>query len=725
MESGKSWTYPTPRKDETVKADHFGREIADPYRWMEDPDAEETAAFVTAQNDITMPYLRNFESHEKIKDRLAELWKNPRFGLPGKKGNGKYYFNMNPGLRNQNIIYVADEMTPDCYDFENGKAKVFLNPNTWSEDGTKSLTYGLVFSEQGKYVAYRVSEGGSDWTEIHIRDVEEDKVVDEPLKRVKFSSLSWTHDQKGFFYNIYPETSGEAKGTETSQNLNQQLKYHRLGTSQSEDLLVYHIPENPTYSVGGQVSEDGEYLVIGIYNGCLPENKVYFYKLNDKAYTDTEVISPVKLVDEFKAKTYYITNKGSRFFFLSNDEAPNKKVISMNVDLGPGAAYDEVIPENKTKVLQDVDQVNQDYLVLTYMEDVKNTLYIHELESGKLLDKVPAPIGSIPFVKTRAEDDFFFFIVTSFLSPGEIFRYQFNKEVKEGDVGELDPFKKISPPHFNPDDFTVNQVFYSSKDGTKVPMFLVHRKNIELNGENPTILYGYGGFDISILPYYSASRLVWLDNFNGILAVANIRGGGEYGSTWHEQGMRGSKQNVFDDFIAAGEYLVNEKYTKSEKLIIQGGSNGGLLVAACANQRPDLFGAILCQVGVLDMLRFHKSTIGHAWISDYGDPDQEESFKYLVAYSPLQNIPTDLDKEYPATLILTGDHDDRVSPWHSLKFVATLQEFVGKKATQTKPLLARIDCKSGHGAGKPTTKIIGEHADIYSFAAQSSGASFN
>ncbi|MDP8964132.1 MAG: prolyl oligopeptidase family serine peptidase, partial [Cyanobacteriota bacterium] len=669
---------PTPKTDQID--DYHGTKVADPYRWLEDPDSEETKAWVEAQNQVTFGYLAEIPVREKIKQRLTQLWNYEKYGIPFKEGNRYFYFK-NDGLQNQSVLYTLTSL--------DAEATVLLDPNTLSEDGTVALS-SLSISEDGKLMAYGLSTSGSDWVEWKVRDVETSNDLSDHLKWVKFSGASWTHDGQGFFYSRYDEPNEATKLEDI--NYYQKLYYHKLGTPQSEDILIYHRPDQKEWMFGAGVTEDGRYLIISVDQGTDPKNLV-FYK--DLTKPDSPV---VELISEFEANFSFIDNDGDRFWFRTDLDSPRGRVIAIDTSNPPShplskGGWQEVIPQ-ADETLEGVGLLNNQF-VADYLKDARSSIKIFDLD-GAFVREVELPgIGSAGGFGGKRYDTETFYTFTSFTTPATIYRYDLVS-------GETTLFRKPNVD-FNPDEYETKQVFYSSKDGTQVPMFITHKKGLQLDGNNPTLLYGYGGFNVSLTPNFSVSRLVWME-MGGVYALANLRGGGEYGEEWHQAGTKLNKQNVFDDFIAAAEWLIDNQYTQPAKLAIAGGSNGGLLVGACMTQRPDLFGAALPAVGVMDMLRFHKFTIGWAWCSDYGSPENPEEFKALYAYSPLHNLKP--GTAYPATMITTADHDDRVVPAHSFKFAATLQEaHAGEK-----PVLIRIETKAGHGAGKPTTKIIEELA---------------
>ncbi len=676
--------YPKPRKSDQVD-DYHGTKVADPYRWMEDSKSAETKAWIEAENTLTDSYLETIPEREAIKARLTELWNYERFSAPSKVGN-KYIYTKNDGLQNQSVIYIADSV--------NDPGRVFFDPNKLTADGTAALG-GSSFTDDGKLWAYGVAVAGSDRTEWKIMEVETGKYLPDTLRPNRQGGVSWLNDNSGFYYSRFPdaETGSELK----SANFFQKLYFHKLGTPQSEDYVVYERPDNKEYFVGGGVSEDGNWLVINVGKGTERMNMVYFKNLT------MEKAGILPLVTDLKNSYSFIGNDGPVFYFRTDKDAQRGKVVSVNV-LAPNPVWNDVIPE-AAETLNGVQFVNNQF-VLNYMKDAYTKIRIFDTK-GVLVRDVELPgIGSAGGFGGKRKDSDTFYSYSSFNAPPTIYRYDMK-------TGKSSLFRQAKVK-FNSGDIEVKQVFYPSKDGTKVPMFIVHKKGIALNGANPTLLYGYGGFNIPQTPGFSVARLPWLE-MGGVYAVACIRGGSEYGKEWWANGAKLKKQNVFDDFIAAGEWLIENNYTSNKKLAIQGGSNGGLLVGAVLNQRPDLFGAALPAVGVMDMVRFPKFTIGWAWTSDYGSPDNAEEFKALYAYSPLHNVKA--GAKYPPTMVTTSDHDDRVFPAHSFKYAAALQAGQGGDA----PILIRIETKAGHGAGKPTTKQIQEQADIYGFLVKSLG----
>ncbi|XP_077246755.1 uncharacterized protein LOC143886589 [Tasmannia lanceolata] len=720
-----SLQYPLARRDDSVVDDYHGVSVPDPYRWLEDPDAEEVKDFVAKQANLTESLLRTCDTREKLQEQITKLFDHPRFDTPFKRGEKYFYFH-NTGLQAQSVLYVQNELE--------GKAEVLLDPNALSEDGTVALSISSV-SEDAKFLAYGLSLSGSDWVTIKVMRIEDKGAEPDSLSWVKFSSVSWTHDSKGFFYSRYPAPEeGEEldAGTETNANLNHQLYYHFLGTDQSQDILCWRDPEHPKWSFGAEVTEDGKYVLLEIGEGCDPVNKLYYCDLSALPHGlegfrgGNDMLPFIKLVDNFEARYELVSNDETQFTFLTNKDAPKYKLI--RVDLKEPSIWTDVLREAEKDVLESAYSVNGNQILVTYLSDVKYILQIRDLKTGLLLHNLPIDIGSVYGISGRRKDSEVFVGFTSFLTPGIIYQCNLGTEAPTMKI-----FREIVVSGFDRSEFQVNQVFVSSKDGTRIPMFIVSKNNILLDGSHPTLLYGYGGFNISITPSFNVSRIVLTRHLGVVYCIANIRGGGEYGEEWHKAGSLSKKQNCFDDFISAAEFLVSAGYTQPKKLCIEGGSNGGLLVAACLNQRPDLFGCTLAHVGVMDMLRFHKFTIGHAWTSDYGCSEKEEEFQWLIKYSPLHNVKRPWEEvgnrlcQYPPTMLLTADHDDRVVPLHSLKLLATMQHVLCtsmENSSQTNPIIARIDRKAGHGAGRPTQKLIDEAADRYAFMANMLGVSW-
>lgn len=692
-----TFTYPDVQRDETCVEKIFDVDVADPYRWLEDAESEKTKTFVEQQNAITRPYLDKCVNREKIKSALTSLQDYAKYGCPFKRGQ-KYYFFKNSGLQAQSVLYQQETLESE--------PRVFFDPNLLSGDGTIALSL-TSFSPDGKYFAYGISKSGSDWVEICVKDVESGEDLSDHLTYAKFTSIEWTHDNKGFFYAKYPSFKGDAKGTATESLQNHSIFYHVLNTPQHEDVLKVDCPDHPDWMIWLELSQDGRYLHIFTTSGC-SENAWYYCDLVKFKTNDKLTLEPI--YEKMDAKFDYVANNGEIVYFRTNLDAENFRICKFDINKPAKQNWIDVIPNHQLDVLNwaEVYTANgKDYMLVNFTRKVVSELELRELE-GKTLKKFDLPPGTIAKTSGRRGDGEFFFQFTSFLTPGQIYHLHMDELNQDAKL-----IRESRPDNFDPNNFKIEQVFYKSQDGTEVPMFIVCRKDIVLDGSNPCILYGYGGFGHQITSAFNANRIIWMKNFRGILAVANIRGGGELGEKWHDSGRLLNKQSCFNDFISAAEYLIANKYVTRNKLAIEGGSNGGLLVAATSNQRPDIFGATICHVGVLDMIRFSSFTIGHAWIPEYGDPKDKVHFENLIKYSPYHNIPANVDT-YPATLLLTADHDDRVVPAHSFKFIAELQHKLGKKLPNT-PLLMRVDTKAGHGAGRPTWKVIEEFADIYSF----------
>ncbi len=676
-------SYPKTYKSEVVDS-YFGIDIADPYRWLEEESSDETKKWVENQIHFTENYLEKIPFRDSIKKRLEELVNYEKFGVPTVKSD-KFYMFKNTGLQNQSVFCQVDSK---------GKTiKEIIDPNTFSQDGTKALS-GLSFNKEGTYLAYMVAESGADWNIAYVLDLKTGKNLNDSVKWIKFSGLSWYED--GFFYSRYPESDS---ANLSSKNENHKLFYHKLGSSQRQDMIWYEDTEHPNRNIYASTSEDERFLILKQVEST-SGNSFSFIDLSKKKLTETQLIS------DFNSDFDFITNEGVELYILTNRDAPNKKILKINTKNLEKSEWLTLIGESKDPI-QSVKMIGDKFFVL-YLHNAYSLVKVFDL-NGKFIKNLELPgIGTVSSISGSRKSKKGFLMFTSYLFPSSV--YTFNS-----DDMELALFK--SPQlDFNPVEYVTVQKWYESKDGTKVPLFITHRKNLKLNKKNPTLLYGYGGFDISITPSFSASRLLLLEK-GGVFAVANIRGGGEFGEKWHNGGTVLSKQNVFDDFIGAAEFLINSKYTSSEYLAIEGRSNGGLLVGACMTQRPDLYSVCFPEVGVLDMLRYHKFTIGWAWAADYGRSDNEEEFGALIKYSPVHNVKK---TEYPATLVITADHDDRVVPAHSFKFISELQRNqIGNKA-----VLIRIDKKSGHGAGKPLSKIIEELRDIYSFMFYNMGINY-
>ena len=679
--------YPPTRTVEQVD-DFHGTRVEDPYRWLEDDvrTSKDVADWVEAENKLTFEVLKSIPQRQAIQQRMTELWNYEKIGAPFLRG-GRYYFSRNDGLQNQNVLFRQDTLESE--------SQVLLDPNSWSKDGTIALS-GSAFSDDGRFVAYGVQDAGSDWNTWKIMEIESGKVLDDELKWVKFSGAEWTPDSLGFFYARYPQPAADAAFQ--SLNTNMKVYYHRVGTPQSADVLVYERPDHPDWGFQLSVSEDGHYLIITVWVGTDDR-----YRIVVKDLTEPYGL-PYELIDNFEHEYSFVGNDDHVLYFQTNVDAPLRRVIAIDLKKPARENWKEIIPQTEN-ALDGVGIVGNMF-VCNYLKDARTQVRLHQMD-GTFVREVAFPgIGTASGFDGRRKDTDTFYSFSGFALPTTTFRYNMI-------TGESKLFR-TADVKFNPDDYETSQIFYTSKDGTKVPMFLCHRKGLKLDGTNPTLLYGYGGFNISITPSFSVSRLTWME-MGGVLAVANLRGGGEYGEPWHKAGTKQNKQNVFDDFIAAAEWLIANKYTSPKKLAIQGGSNGGLLVGACMTQRPDLYGACLPAVGVMDMLRFHKFTAGRFWIDDYGSADVAEEFPALQKYSPYHNLKG--GTQYPATLITTADTDDRVVPGHSFKFAAQLQAC----QSGTAPTLIRIETRAGHGAGKPTAKIIEEASDQWAFLVKTLG----
>lgn len=666
--------YPTTKKVDTSTV-YFGTTVNDPYRWLENDRSEETAVWVEAQNEVTFGYLQQIPFRDQLKSRMEKVWNYERISAPFIEGKYTYYYKNN-GLQNQSVLYRKDA---------NGKEEIFLDPNGFSKDGSTSLGE-VSFSKDGSKVAYSISEGGSDWRKIILMDAETKKIMEDTLVDVKFSGISWKGNT-GFYYSSYDKPVGSELSAKTDQH---KLYFHKLGTPQKTDVVIFGQDIKRRY-VGGSVSEDEKYLFISAANST-SGNELYVLEL-DKAGATIKTI-----VSNFDSDNYVLETVGSKLFIVTNFKAPNRKVVTVDVQNPSPTNWVDFIPET-AQVLS--PSKGSGYFFANYMKDAISVIFQYDYQ-GKKIREVQLPgIGSVGGIGGKKEEKVLYYSFTNYITPGTIYRF-------DPKTGKSVIYQKPKVD-FNSDLYESKQVFYKSKDGTMIPMIITHKKGIPLNGKNPTILYGYGGFNVSLTPSFSIANAIWLEQ-GGIYAVANLRGGGEYGKKWHDAGTKMQKQNVFDDFIAAAEYLINQKLTSSEYLAIRGGSNGGLLVGAVMTQRPDLMKVALPAVGVLDMLRYHTFTAGAGWAYDYGTAeDNPEMFNYLLNYSPVHQVKKDVT--YPATMITTGDHDDRVVPAHSFKFTAELQE----KQTGNNPVLIRIDINAGHGAGKSIAQTIQENTDIQSF----------
>lgn len=761
--------YPNVRRSDYSETLH-GTVVNDPYRWLEDPEAAETKEFVSRQNECTehvfdtkIPY------RQEIEARMTELYNYEKFSCPMKRGTGegsKYFYYKNDGLQNQAVLYMQETLT--------SSSQILLDPNKLSTDGTAALGCTKL-SESAKYFAHGISRGGSDWQTIKVMNVETKQLLPEDvIQWVKFSSIAWMHDDSGFFYSRFPAPKGFAeqsqhdedkknesaedaavssddddkRGTETDLNRHQQIWFHKIGTTQSHDVLVYAYPSQPTHYINAEISDDGNYLIIYLRDGCKNACMVHIADLtawDPTATATTETADAVpsyipvqKLVDTMDASFDYLLNEGNEFYFQTNRNAPRERIVKTDISTNKEKStteWMEVIPEPEgSAVLESAIPVGNNSILVKILQDVKNVLHLYTID-GVYKSTIPQPSVGTVMVQAKRFEDEFFFKFTSFLYPGSIFRHSLTAaESPTNNPPEI--YRESQIKNFDASLYETKQIFYESKDGTKIPMFLIGKAGLVPSGTSPVYLYGYGGFNISIKPSFSVFRLVFVQHFGGLLAFPGLRGGSEYGEEWHQMGTFAKKQNVFDDFQCAAEYLIKEKYTVPSKIAVHGGSNGGLLVGACANQRPDLFGCAVAAVGVMDMLRFHKFTCGAGWRSDYGDPDIKEQFEYILKYSPVHNVPVSSDNGtnddaiittsscYPNVLLTTGDHDDRVVPLHSYKYIAQLQHSLGHLGVSNTPLLIRIETKAGHGAGKPTSKVIQEYADVYAFIAWSLGEKF-
>lgn len=677
--------YPVTKKTDVVD-DYHGTKIADPYRWLEDDNSTETKDWVAAQNKVTLDYLSKIPFRDKVKARLGEMWNYTRYGSPSKEG-AYYYFYKNDGLQNQSILYRQKGLT--------GQPEVFIDPNQFSADGTVALG-GVYFSKHSKYVSYLTAQSGSDWQEVTLLDVESKQLLPDKIRFVKFSGINWNEDE-GFYYSRYPEP--DEKNKLSKQNQFHAVYYHKMGTPQSDDVLIYEDKQHPLRNVGAGLTDDGRFLILSITEGTSGnEVRVKDLKSGQKDFS--------VLIPGFKTEPDVMDNLGDKLIVKTNESAPNYEVVLVDPKNPQPSNWRTLIAEQKD-ILQSVTTAGG-YLFCTYLKDASTKVYQYTYE-GKLVRAIQLPgIGTASGFSGKHNDKEIFYTFSSYNTPPSIFRLQIVS-------GASTLFRKTETK-FKSNDYETKQVFFQSKDGTRVPMFLTFKKGMKLDGSNPVLLYGYGGFNIPQTPGFSISNAFWLEQ-GGIFAVVNLRGGSEYGEDWHKAGMLANKQHVFDDFISAAEYLIANKYTNNHKIAIRGGSNGGLLVGACMTQRPDLFKVALPAVGVMDMLRYHLFTIGWAWAVEYGRSDNADQFKYLVKYSPLHNLKDGVS--YPATLVTTADHDDRVVPAHSFKFAARLQE--AHKGNN--PVLIRIETKAGHGAGKPTSKQIEEAADIWSFVMYNMGMS--
>ncbi|KAM3369298.1 hypothetical protein ACQJBY_017286 [Aegilops geniculata] len=723
--------YPPARRDGDIVDDYHGVLVQDPYRWMEELESEEVKEYVGAQAAVANAVLATCDHRGRLRGQLTALLDHPRYRAPFKRAGAYFYFH-NPGLLPHSALYVQHGL--------GGEPSVLLDPSELSDDATVSLSM-IGASDDGEHLAYGTSASGSDWVTISVMRVRDRRRLPDTLSWVKFSRIAWTTDGKGFFYSRFPapkdDDGAPESGIRTDVNLNHEVYYHFLGTDQSDDVMCWRDPEHPKYIYTPEVTEDGKYVLLSVSESSEPVNKLYYCDLSAlshglSAMKGTHQMLPfVKLVDEFEAFYGVVANDDTKFTILTNKDAPRYKLSRVDVD--DPQSWTDVLPEDDRAVLESACAVHCDKLLVNYLSDVKYVLQMRSLATGELLHGIPIDIGSVNGITGRRADSEVFVEFSSFLTPGIVYRCDLSSGAPEMSI-----YREITVPGFDRSDFEAKQVFYPSKDGTKIPMFVVSRKKIDLDGSHPALLFGYGGFGMSMTPQFSTARVVLMRNLGFVTCVANIRGGGEYGEGWHKAGSLANKQNCFDDFVSAGEFLVSAGYTSPSRLCIEGGSNGGLLVAACINQRPGLFGCALAHVGVMDMLRFHKFTIGRAWACDFGCSEKEEEFHWLIKYSPLHNVRRPWEKgagagdqhrrqQYPPTMLLTADHDDRVVPSHTLKFLATMQHVLCtsvEQSPQTNPIVARIDRKSGHGCGRSTQKIIDEAADRYAFAAKMMGVSW-
>ena len=693
--------YPeTPRGD--VVDDYHGSKVADPYRWLEDADSAQTAAWVKAQNKLSLPFLAALPTRDAYRKRLAELWNYERYGVPQRKA-GKLFFTHNDGLQNQPMLFVRDK--------DDAAPRQLLDPNTLSKDGTVALTQWEV-APDGRHIAYGLAAAGSDWNEFHVLNVETGRKTGDHLRRIKFSGISWTRDGQGFFYSRFPDPPRDAKKDTVFDELaNQKLYYHRLGTSQAEDPLIYERPDQPKWSIYGKTSDDGRFLYLLLSAGTDSDNALLVKYLGEPDQPPKLDAKVAPLVERIESQYDPIGNEGSIVYLLTTSRAPRKRIIAVDLRAPDPKHWVTIVPQDADPI-ETALVAGRQFVVLA-MHDAHHRLKRYSLGGNPLPELKMPGLGSVTntpaeglYLKGDALGSELFYSYTDFSHPPQNQRCDLAR-------GRCEPFQTVKLA-FDPSEYATEQVFYRSKDGTRVPMFISYRKGFQRkDGPRPTLLYGYGGFEYAQVPSFARAELAmpalaWMER-GGLYAVANLRGGGEYGKAWHEAGIKQKKQNVFDDFIAAAQYLVKQGYTTHPQLAIHGRSNGGLLVGAVVNQRPGLFGAAVADVGVMDMLRFHKFTIGWAWVDDYGSSDDPKGFKYLRAYSPYHNVKA--GTKYPAVLVTTADHDDRVVPGHSFKYTAAMQ------AAQAgdRPVLIRVDVKSGHGAGKPTAKLIEEVADRLAF----------
>ncbi|KAJ1984443.1 hypothetical protein H4R34_000648 [Dimargaris verticillata] len=706
--------YPAVRRDEAAVETLHGTPVSDPYRWLEDPDTEETRAFVDAQNQLTHAFIDRYDRRDALASLLTKLLDFEKRSVPSRHGD-YYYFFRNTGLQPHSVVYRQTSLAAE--------PTVFLDPNEFSADKTTALKM-LRFSPDGAWFAFTISRQGSDWASVCVgQAAQPDAYSKDEVEWLKFSSLTWTSNNQGFFYQSFPALAaadGSSAGTETNSSTHGKLFYHRIGTAQKDDTLVYYDAAKPFQRYGTGLSDDPEhrYLILTITEQAGSKNKLYVADLSAHGSADFSTLAWTRLVDNYDAGYEFVTCHRTKLYFTSNRDAPRERIVVYDM-AHPEAGFTTLVAEHPTDALVDIKPLGQDYLVLQYLHNVMSRAAIHDRATGAPLATLDFPPGTLIDLTSRRQDRELFFKVMSYARPGTIYRY----ELPQHGLSRITPttiapdvfYQSRVAPGIDLSPYESKQVWYKGKDGTDIPMFITCRQGLCLDGSNPTFLYAYGGFAHSMTPAFAVKFLGFVMAFDGIVAIANIRGGGEFGEDWHEQGIKEQKQNVFDDFQEAARWLVAHNYTRPDRLVINGGSNGGLLVGACLNQAPELFGCAIADVGVMDMLRFHKFTIGHAWTCDFGDPDNPHDFGYLYQYSPYHNVQS--KRPYPATLLLTGDHDDRVSPLHSYKFIAALQHMASRNPRQTQPLMLAVEVDSGHGAGKPMHKVVEQMVETFSFIA--------
>ncbi|KAI6223442.1 Prolyl endopeptidase [Aphelenchoides besseyi] len=701
--------YPQARRDEKIVDDFHGTKLSDPYRWMEDPDNEETKAFVDELNKISKPFIEQSVVREKLKEKLTKMWDYEKYGSQTKHGDF-YYIYYNSGIQNQSVLYQSKTYKE--------KGKVFFDVNKLAEDGTTAISSSS-WSEDGKYLAIGLSEKGSDSMKFKFMKNNGEELKDEILD-IKFSGLDWLPKNDAVIYAKYPTYKTDAKDALVADHKNHSVYLHKMGTDCKDDLLIAEFPDHPKDLVSVYITEDHSMVVVSSSGSCGDTNRLYYHDLKATNYelNGKLDLKPLFTDNEYRYDLVCPIGDGEALI-LTNKDAPMAKLIriKLNVAEKDPSTWKTIVPEDTKRRLEYVIPFAHDKMLLIYGQDAHTVIEIRELETGKFVENLPLPLCTAYSLHTRQNRTELFFSYESFVDPPTSVRVDYAQKRAKDEPLELEVVHQSKIEGFDASKYETKQIFYDSKDGTKVPLFIVAAKDVKLDSNNPTMLYGYGGFDITLTPTFSISRCVFLQNFNGIYAQANIRGGGEYGRNWHHNGRLEKKQNVFDDFQAAGKWLIDNKYTRPERLSIRGGSNGGLLVAACAQQAPHLFGAAIAQVGVLDMYRYHKFTIGSAWMSEYGDAEKPEHFEFLRKYSPLHNVRMQNGQQWPAMLLMTADHDDRVTPSHTLKYIAELYHVVHKDGAeiQKRPIMARIEVNAGHGAGKPTSKSIEEMADVYAF----------